>query len=225
MGRKRTYLFKNKKASIGIGAMIVFIAMVLVAGIAANVIIQTSVTLESQSMATGLQTTSEVSAGLSVCAIEGYVESSSANISKLAILVRPKAGTESIDLSGAFIEITDMNTKVLLNYTSAYYLKPSGLNDIFSANVFPNHSSAADSTRFGILVMEDADGSVSSSSPLINLGDKVYLCLNTTGVFGDIPKRTNIWGMVVPEEGAPAMIEFITPGTYSNNVMELFWNM
>ena len=225
MRRMRNYPFMDRDASIGIGAMVVFIAMVLVAGIAANVIIQTSVTLESQSMATGRETTLEVSAGLAVCAIEGYVASSSENISKLAILIRPRAGTESIDLSGAFIEITDTNTKVILNYTSSYYLKPNGLNDIFSSNVFPDHGSAADSTRFGILVMEDADGSVSSSNPIINRGDKVYLCLNTTGVFGDIAKRTSIWGRVVPEEGAPAMIEFTTPGTYSNNVMELFWDM
>ena len=51
--RKLIKIFKKKDVgSIGIGAMIVFIAMVLVAGIAASVLIQTSTTLESQAMAT-----------------------------------------------------------------------------------------------------------------------------------------------------------------------------
>ncbi|NHJ40547.1 MAG: hypothetical protein FK731_10990, partial [Asgard group archaeon] len=59
-------LRKKDVGSIGIGAMIVFIAMVLVAGIAASVLIQTSTTLESQAMATGRETTEEVSGGIAV---------------------------------------------------------------------------------------------------------------------------------------------------------------
>lgn len=224
MGRMRNSLFENRAASIGIGAMILFIAMVLIAGIAATVIIQTSSTLEQQAMTTGSETTSEVSAGLAICAIEGYA-ATNADISKLAILVRPRAGTESIDISGAFIEISDSDTKVILNYTSTYYSEPDGLDNIFAANVFPNYGGTGDATRFGILVLEDADNSISSSTPVINHGDKVYLCINTTGVFSDIAKRTNVWGMVVPEEGAPGVIQFTTPGTYANSVMELYWNM
>jgi len=224
MGRMQNSLFENRAASIGIGAMIIFIAMVLIAGIAATVIIETSSTLEQQSMTTGSETTSEVSAGLAICAIEGYA-ATSADISKLAILIRPRAGTESIDISGAFIEISDSDTKVILNYTSTYYSKPDGLDNIFAANVFPNYGGTGDATRFGILVLEDADGSISPSTPVINRGDKAYLCINATGVFSDIAKRTNIWGMVVPEEGAPGVIQFTTPGTYASSVMELYWNM
>jgi len=218
-------LFKKKNASIGIGAMIVFIAMVLVAGIAASVIIQTSTKLESQSLTTGRETTAEVSTGIAVSAIEGYAATSSSDISKLAILVRPRAGTDSIDLSGCFIEICNETVKVILNYTDDYFSEPDGLNDIFSESVFPDYAGTGDATRFGLLVMEDADDSVSSTNPVINRGDKVYICINTTGVFNGLEKRVNIWGQIIPEEGAPGLIEFTTPGTYQNAVMELFWDM
>jgi len=216
--------FNKSIAAIGIGAMIVFIAMVMVAGIAASVIIQTSTTLETQSLSTGRETTTEVSTGVAVFAIEGYA-ASSADISKLAILIRPRAGTAFVDISNMFIEISNTTVKKILNYTSDYYSKPDGLNDIFSASVFPDYGGTGDATRFGILVLEDADGSISSSNPIINRGDKVYLCLNTTGIFNNIPERTNVWGQVIPEEGSSGLIEFKTPGTYANNVMELYWDL
>ena len=220
----RNYSFEDRHASIGIGAMIVFIALVLVSGIAASVIISTSTTLESQAMSTGRETTAEVSTGLAVSAIEGYAASNS-NISKLAILVRPRAGTEYVDIGNCFVELCNKTVKVILNYTSSYYSDPDGLDNIFSASVFPDYGGTGDATQFGLLVLEDADNSVSGPTPIINRGDKVYLCFNTTGVFSDIPVRTEIWGMIVPEEGAPGMISFTTPGTYASNVMELFWDM
>ena len=62
----------NKNASIGIGSMIIFIAIILVAGIAASVIIQTMNSMEQQAMKTGEETTEEVSTGISIFDIKGY---------------------------------------------------------------------------------------------------------------------------------------------------------
>jgi flagellin FlaB len=219
-------LIKNLKkkdvGSIGIGAMIVFIAMVLVAGIAASVLIQTSTTLETQAMATGKETTEEVASGIAVFDILGYAASSSDDISKLAIGVRPRAGSDGIDLSQVYIELADDTTKVILNYTQSYYAEPAGQDDIFgTAGHFPDHGGTGDASRFGILVMEDADDSLSAANPVINRGDKVYLCVNTTGTHSDLAERKDIWGLVVPEFGAPGVIGFTTPASFSDNVIDL----
>jgi len=212
---------KNKDVgSIGIGAMIVFIAMVLVAGIAASVLIQTSTTLETQAMATGQETTDEVASGIGVYGVLGYAESGS-DISKLAIGVRPRAGSDGIDLSEVYIEISDTTTKVVMNYTSSYYAEPSGQDDIFSATVFPEFANYSSASKFGLLILEDADNSLSSGTPVMNRGDKVYICINATAAFGSIAERTDVWGMVVAEEGAPGMLSFKTPASYTDPVIDL----
>jgi len=220
----------GREASIGIGAMVVFIALVLIAGMAASVIIQTSSHLESQTMSTGKDTTNEVSTGIAVYSVEGYAASNS-DISKLAVMIRPRAGTDSIDISDCFIEISDTSKKIILNYSTSYFSKPTGLDDIFSANVFPDdpypygNVSNRDGSRFGILVLEDADGSVTQNNPLINRGDKICLCINATGCFNNIAKSSTIWGMVIPVYGSPGVFKIRTPSTYADNVMELYYNL
>ncbi len=67
-------LKEDDLGDMGIGAMIVFIAMVLVAGIAASVLIQTANRLEIQAMQTGQQTTEEVATGIGIEDITGQEE-------------------------------------------------------------------------------------------------------------------------------------------------------
>ena len=89
---------KNEKiASIGIGAMIVFIAMVLVAGIAASVLVQTSSRLETQGLKTGHETISEVASGIKVESIDGF--NTSGKIVKMVVGITSNAGSPSIDLA------------------------------------------------------------------------------------------------------------------------------
>jgi len=217
---------KNKDVgAIGIGAMIVFIAMVLVAGIAASVLIQTSTRLESQAMSTGQETIAEVSTGVAVFDIMGYATSVSANLSKLGITVRPRAGSMEIDLTTTFIEISDTTYKKVFKYRDAtannWWDEPTGLDNLFGLSVFP-----ADSDDYGILVVEDADNSCSESNPVINRGDKVILCIDTATAFNDnsaagILERTDVWGGVIPEEGSPGVIAFRSPAAYNDNIMDL----
>ena len=212
----------NKNASIGIGAMIVFIAMVLVAGIAASVIIQTMNSMEQQAMRAGQETTEEVSTGIAVFDIKGYAPASG-NIDNMTITVRPRAGSADIDLAEVFLELSNTNYKVIMTYDTTgsnnWNDSATGVDDVFSVACFP-----VASNRFGILVLEDADGSCTESNPVINGKDKVLLCIDTTQSFsatGGINGRTNIWGIICPEQGSPGVISFTTPASYSNNIYDL----
>ncbi len=214
-------LRKKDVGAIGIGAMIVFIAMVLVAGIAASVLIQTSTKLESQAMRTGQETTEEVSTGLAVFDIKGYAPDSG-NLDNMTITVRPRAGSADIDLAEVFLELSNTDYKIIMTYTngvSDWNDSTTGVDDVFSVDCFP-----VAANRFGILVLEDADGSCTQANPVINRGDKVLLCVDTTQSFsatGGINERTDIWGIVCPEQGSPGVIAFTTPASYNDNIYDL----
>jgi flagellin FlaB len=219
MGKNILSIIKNKDVgSIGIGAMIVFIAMVLVAGIAASVLIQTSTSLESQAMLTGEATTREVSAGIYVVNIEGH--NTSGRVDLLAIMVRPRAGSDDIDLGETIIEISDSLKKNVLVYDESTCVQPNEtLGDLFNA---ANYGGGA--TKFGIIVLEDADGSCSTgSSAVINSGDYVLLTVDASSCFtgGGFAVRSDVWGMVIPEEGSPGVISFRVPSSLTNDVVEL----
>ncbi|MCK4365140.1 MAG: flagellin [Thermoplasmatales archaeon] len=217
MGKNISRILKEKDVgSIGIGAMIVFIAMVLVAGIAASVLIQTSTTLESQALATGRETTAEVASGLSVVKIMG--NKSSSTLEKLAIVIRPRAGSEDIDLAQTIIEISDSSTKNFLTYDGLTYTPSTEI----AGNLFRWQNYTLDATHFSIIVLEDADNSCSSAtSAVINSGDYVVLGINVTQCFGGLSPRDDVWGMVIPEEGSPGIINFKCPPSFTDTIMEL----
>jgi len=220
MGIKRTLVALKKKdvGAIGIGAMIVFISMVLVAGIAASVLIQTSGRLETQAMRSGSETVSEVATGIRVECVFGYNKTGQGNISRLAVEVGPRAGSKGIDLSQTVVELSDSNTKNVFTYNSGNFTPTESIDgDIFRWNFYP----WSNGTVFGIIVLEDADGSVTALNPVINSGDHVILTINVTTAFGGFDSSVDVSGQVIPEEGSPGVIAFTTPGSFTYAVVEL----
>ena len=216
MGKKIRRILKENKGSIGIGAMIVFIAMVLVAGIAASVLIQTSTKLESQALATGRETTVEVSTGIAVVGIAG--NNSSGRIQHLAIIVRTRAGSEEIDLAQTVIEISNSSVKNFLTYDDENLT----LADDVNGTIFNDDNYPADATHFTVIVLEDADGSCSAAdSAVINSGDYVILGVNTELCFNGLLPRQDIWGLIIPEDGSPGVIHFRCPSSFTEDVIEL----
>ncbi len=211
-------LKRKDVGSIGIGAMIVFIAMVLVAGIAASVLIQTSTTLESQAMATGSETTDEVAGGIAVFDVEGHVAT---DIDGLAITIRVRAGSPDIDLNETMILLTDGSTKVLLRYDYADANHFNSSVNASDASVFGFKYIDLTNQEFGILVLNDADSSCSRYTPVINTGDKVMLFVDAEACFSKIQERTDVFGYIYPEHGSPGVISFRTPSSYSDTVYDL----
>ncbi|MBP2143259.1 flagellin FlaB [Methanococcus voltae] len=201
----------NKKGASGIGTLIVFIAMVLVAAVAASVLINTSGFLQQKASTTGKESTEQVASGLQISQVMGM--HNNANINKTAIYISPNAGSSAIDLSQAVIMLSDGSNKRVYKYNQSSYKDLTNGGDIFD-NDNVNWTNAT-ATKFGIVVIQDADDSCTAANPVINKGDLVAITLNTTS-FSTTP-RTSITGSVQPEFGAPGIISFTTPATYLND--------
>jgi len=216
MRNVKKMLKEDDIGDMGIGAMIVFIAMVLVAGIAASVLIQTANRLEIQAMKTGQQTTNEVATGIAVDDITGEV-GGGGTIDNIAIAVSPRSGSMDVDLSNTVVEISNSANKYILSYDSTSWAWKPDDAGVFATAAFP-----VATNLFGVIVLEDADGSCLAANPVINRGDHVLLTLSSLTIFGGLTERTDIWGRVIPENGAPGVFAFRTPASFSETVYDLY---
>jgi len=225
--------FKYNVGAIGIGTMIVFIAMVLVAGIAASVFTQTANTLEIKAVQAGEETKDEVGTGLRVAHIEGEV--GNRNISgtwynnsfhNLSIAVDIRAGSRDIDLSTTIVEISNSSVKCILTYNTG---EPNFAASVSSNGLFDTNDDSSGTnlyeqggSTFGVIILKDGDSSSSADHPVLNRGDMAKLTLNMTATFNGIVSRADIWGQVIPEEGSPGVFCFRTPAVTTNDLYELY---
>ncbi len=204
----------DDKAAIGVGALIIFIAMILVAGVTASVMLQVMNSMQQQAMKTAQETIRDVSDGLKVTHVSGYNNGS--KITQIALFVSTTAGSSSIDLAETYISLSETSKQVILSYTSNCFAS-SVSTGLFSTLNASNLSA----TTFGVIVIRDVDSSCSSTTPSINRDDLVVLLVNTTKCFSGISTRTEVSGRVIPEFGMRGVIGFTTPSAYIDTIIEL----
>ncbi|MDD3263874.1 MAG: hypothetical protein PHT94_03185 [Candidatus Nanoarchaeia archaeon] len=121
-----------KKSESGIGTLIVFIAMILVAAVAAGVLIQTSSGLQSKSLEIGKKTTEEVSKGIDVVQAFGYVESDG-SFRNMTFLLRLSAGSSSQRIDDIFVNLNLIDK--MISYSNGVGIDCDGSDDsLFSCN-------------------------------------------------------------------------------------------
>jgi flagellin FlaB len=95
----------EERGQVGIGTLIVFIALVLVAAIAAGVLINTAGFLQTQAQSTGQESTEQVSTNLVFLSTTGVVSGSTDGVAQFETTVQLGPGSNAIDLDDSTISV------------------------------------------------------------------------------------------------------------------------
>lgn len=226
---KRQFNLKaDVKAESGIGVLIIFIALVLVAAVAASVLIHTAGILQQRAQSTGTSTISQVSTGLVVNSIVGYDSASpaeSGGIKYLAIMISDNTGGNPVDLGNTTLTLTINGVTSVLVYNSSVFVNmaSSGSNNLFGVSQWGLLSSAHhDPTSFGVLGISDPQRALNSAYPVITPGAQVAIMVNVTNTFGsNLTQNTQVIGQLTPETGVATTINFVAPEAFNTNAITL----
>jgi flagellin FlaB len=195
---------RDNTAQVGIGTLIIFIAMVLIAAVAASVLIQTSGTLQQQAQSTGKQATQEVSSNLIVKSIEGVRAKTgstmASNMSLFKVKVGLNVGSSPVDLNQLIITITDgINTNDLIygNNDKTYDNLMANFSSSNNASVNLGHLLTGTQTTpganaryfFTAQKIRDEDVSFTQGNPIMNKGDLVTIYVSVVAD-GDLSYTT-----------------------------------
>ena len=167
----------NERGQVGIGTLIVFIAMVLVAAIAAGVLINTAGLLQSQAEATGQETSEQVSDRLQVATVTGTAEDievdseTDARINQTNLTVFRSPGAGDINLENVIIEVFANGESDTLTFDDGFEVEEVNTNGAGGDNTL------ADSADRAILSF-----GLNNTSPAatLNTGDTIQLQVTTS---------------------------------------------
>jgi len=156
---ERTNDKPNERAQVGIGTLIVFIAMVLVAAIAAGVLINTAGFLQSSAEESGEQAAEQVTNRLVEVNTVGTVNNG--QVEAVDITARLAPGSNDVDLEGVTMQWVQAG--------GSYNLVADGSGD----------ESNADGV-FTFSELRDNDGSIGTDNTLNNRVDRAIISIDLT---------------------------------------------
>ena len=220
-GKKRPEQKKIKKdeeAVVGIGTLIIFIAMVLVAAVAASVIIQTQENLQQRAYAVGRQTIRDVSSGIHIIDVNGYTDLAKTKIEYLAISIKPRAGSFDIDLNETLLYLQHDNFTIL---SLDPIIKAASVS---SEGVFHTlNMTALTATKFGVIAIRDSDNSIMLNNGM-DRDDIATIVVNVSAALpltGGLEPGEEINGKIVPEVGASGVFIVDAPSAFTYRVVEI----
>lgn len=193
-------MLRTKKAEAGIGTLILFIAMILVAAVAAGVLIQTANSLQGKALATGSQAKDQVTTGVQFLNIYGEDASADNDLEDYYIEAKLIPGSDLIKLDDAVLEFTLNNDSASLNF----------------GNITDCGTAVLNSTHYNVEYL--LNGTNHLDNYLVS-GDVMLVCFS--GV-RDVAEDESINFIFIPRTGVLTKAEVTTPSVMTENTVYLF---
>jgi len=197
----------NDRGQVGIGTLIVFIAMVLVAAIAAGVLINTAGLLQSQAEATGEETSQQITDRVQINTVTGTANESDhvgdgdePRIDEIRLTTLRSPGSGDIDLTNVIIESFSNGESDTLTYEG----EPDQIDsDLDTDELGPGNFTIVD------IQGTDGDGSLEDNS------DRAELVFNLSDISGNATLDTgdSLEMQVTTASGATAFVEKRAPSS------------
>jgi len=196
-------VIKNESAQAGVGTLIIFIAMVLVAAVAAAVLIQTSGVMQSKATGTTKEAAAAVGENLAVEAIDGYRSSSTqTTLDFLNITIKVAAGGSEVDLSKVLLKVQTQN----YNYSVSSV----------SANTFRVYVLRQEGTDLGNSTNAYSD----KSNPVLKVGALARIDAGVSGL--TLAQKTSMTLALTPEKGTTFNLPLTLPAFGSTNSVPIY---
>ncbi len=200
--RVYAYMFEtitenDERGQVGIGTLIVFIAMVLVAAIAAGVLINTAGSLQSQASDTGTETQQAVANQIEVVHAYGVIDQNTDHVSDVNLVVKKSAGSDVIDMTSLTVQYTSTTTSETLEYVTG---------------------DTASDTAF---VTEGLAGTATEGESLTETSDRVEVSLAVSAIEGTesdgLAPGSSATVELVDQSGAKFSYGITVPATFSDS--------
>ncbi|MBO4246322.1 flagellin [Halomicrobium sp. IBSBa] len=159
----------SDRGQVGIGTLIVFIAMVLVAAIAAGVLINTAGFLQTNAEQSGQQSSQQVTNRLQVVDIAGtdiVKDGEGFEVTTVDVTVKRAPGSGNVDLST----------------TTAQWVSSGGSYNVLSYTAAEGSGGSSGDAGFITSTLQDDDGSISNSNALNDQADRAIIRFQTDSV-------------------------------------------
>lgn len=133
----------NKRAQSGIGTLIIFIAMIIVAAIAAGVLIQTSAALQNKALETGSQARGQVTTHVDVISLSGTDATYRPTLNFFSEIFKLSSGSDPIrvDQVLATFDTNEFTTNLLYsNATDSEDFFTYGLSQPLASDIITNET-------------------------------------------------------------------------------------
>ncbi len=186
-----------KKAEMGIGTLILFIAMILVAAVAAGVLLSTAVGLQNKALLTGKRTKDSVATQLEVSLIYGE-DGSDSNVEKFYTQMQLAPGSMPIKYSEMSIIMSTYNDSSEMEFNS-------------TADCDTNFPPVG---QFAVQELL-SDGNAN----YLSRGEVVKFCFQYKRSVGE---DEEVVMQFIPNTGNPVIMNFVTPSIMNQQRIVLF---